>query len=326
VCYIGYVATIILVTRYENEKLLFRLFIVLGIINAAAIVGQFMRIPVANQIVDILNLADSAYLQDIEGRSEAASYFYMPGIFGVVYSGYMTMVVSILSAKYQIGRISLFGLFLSSFFLIACFMVQERSSIALGIVVTLYIMVMALVGKVRKVDRVASLIVFILLFSGLVYGLVWGYELILSGESRIAESGLDLGRESIYNSARSYILEYPLAPGIERFTATYHTYPHNLFYNAYIYGGPFGFIAIVVLVIMMFALVFPYFYKSFSKEKGLLIVLCFSFLAYNVNSFVHNNSFVTGDMFLWVIWGAILSLIKREQELGGINHKIKNHE
>ena len=314
VCYIAYCSTILLITRYRNEKLLFYLIIGLGIVNAVVTVGQFVHNPVASQIADYLNLADSEYLEEIEGRSVIASYFYMPGICGVVYNGYLTMVVSILSAKFQAGRFSIIGFLISVVLLISCFMVQERSSFALGLLLTLYLILWSTISNLKKKKPGAARVFFIIFIVLAAYAMYNGFQVMMSGESRMAMVGMESGREDIYNSVWSYIVENPLLPGIERFVEIHKTYPHNLFFNAYVYAGPVGFIMITILIVKMFSRALPFFFRSISKDNSLLITFCFCFLAYNVNSLVHNNSLVTGDMLLWIIWGGIYALTKRGLE------------
>ena len=311
--YLGYASTILLVSRYKNEKLLTNLLVIIGIINAIFILGQFTHNATVLHLTELLGINDNEYLKDIEGRSEAASFFYMPGIFGVVYSGYMTMVCSIISAKYQVSRLSILGLLLSILLLVVCFMVQERSSFAIGIVFTLYLIVRALHGNISNKNKLWSLVLFIVLICVAGFALFKGYDILMQGESRMANVGLDVGRDEIYSEARKYIDDNPLITGFERFNATYHSWPHNLLLNAYVYGGFFGFLAIIVLLISMFVKMTPFLLKKITKGNAELMVLGIAFLAYNANSLVHNNSIVTGDTILWVLWGCVYALIRRTE-------------
>lgn len=48
------------------------------------------------------------------------------------------------------------------------------------------------------------------------------------------------------------------------------------------------------------------------------ILICYTFLAYTLNSQLHNDSILTGDAIVWMLWGMVLAIY--------MNQKLESNE
>lgn len=90
--------------------------------------------------------------------------------------------------------------------------------------------------------------------------------------SRFASTSMT-GRDKIYQFAWSYLKDNMLLGGIYSFLNETHRMPHNFFFNAFLYGGLVGGIAITTVVTMQVIMILKY--NSHKIKKINVIKLIF---------------------------------------------------
>ena len=115
------------------------------------------------------------------------------------------------------------------------------------------------------------------------------------------------GRDMIYLSIFDYILANPFMPNIYELMQEKGRAPHNIFLNAFVYGGLFSFISIMTLLFYQYKVVIQTIKKGCTDNNVYFFVFSFAWMSYNINCLVHNRSIVTGDFLIWLIWGVIAS-------------------
>ncbi|TYK37819.1 O-antigen ligase family protein [Bacteroides pyogenes] len=302
-----------MVTKYNGEKIFLFTICGIGILDAVVTMGQILFIPSINNLVSYLQL-DLALKEEfglIQGRADFGLGFGIPGVFGVVANSYYLMVASILSMSAQTKKLSLIGLLITSFLLVACFVVQERSSFYLATTFVIILAFVLLTKLFGKFTRLFILFIFLLLLSLLIDK---GADYINSFETRMSDMFSLTGRDAIWANAIDYISQYPIFAGYDRMMSIYHRDAHNLILNAYIFGGLFGFIAIIVLTVRQFILIAKSCLLRCKINNLTVMVLSCTFIAYTVNSLVHNFSVVYGTLDIWLVWACLYSIVKRERQ------------
>ena len=122
-------------------------------------------------------------------------------------------------------------------------------------------------------------------------------------ESRFAELGFDYtDRGEIYVQTTDYLMNHPFVGGYHRFARTYGMAPHNLFLNAFIYGGFVGGFAILLILLWQVKPLWRVLTKKIEKINPVCFFAGLAYLAFTLNSLGHNRSVVTGDEMLWMLW------------------------
>ena len=180
-------------------------------------------------------------------------------------------------------------------------LIQERSCILISaLVFMLYLWRSYKAGsKAKKLQFVLVSFVAICLLLYLVLPSFLEYI----SESRFSTSDGGV-RKLLLRGCIEFIPSNLLLGGWQSFIAKYDFPPHNLFLNACVEAGLFGFVIASVLYIkqIRIALTIPHNNNNCS--------ICLAFLAYTLNSQLHNDSILTGDAIVWLLWGMVLSIYK----------------
>lgn len=88
--------------------------------------------------------------------------------------------------------------------------------------------------------------------------------------------------------------------GMSSFLKQYTIHPHCILLNAFVETGIFGFIITLILYSKQIFCAY-----NLTKISGASLVI-YAFIAYTLNSLLHNDSIITGDAIVWILWGMVL--------------------
>lgn len=332
---VGYWATKILIKKYNHGKLLLKIIISIGILNAIITIGQTLNIPYADQFVSFVHLKlPVKYLEKMNENGSgnmAALMFTRPGLFNSsVYNGYFLLTAGIASLQLLVYRFRPLRLVPWIINTIGCFCVQERSPIIILVVLSAFAFYKILFYKKRH--YILLLIGFFLIMAYIARffayvlpermeedslqtntitryedddepssGLISYTEIVK--DSRFGELGLDdTGRGDIYQITIGYLMDHPIVGGYHRLVRIHEIAPHNLFLNAFIYGGFIGGVAILFILFWQIKPLWRVFIRKVAATNPVCFFLGLAYVAFTLNSFLHNRSIVTGDELLWMMW------------------------
>ena len=114
------------------------------------------------------------------------------------------------------------------------------------------------------------------------------------------------GRDDIYRGALAYLSDNPIIGSSFEYMRLYGRMPHNLILSAFIYGGLFGGLVIIILLFKQLKVcVRHYFNNNFSFNLR-VISMAVAYCAVIADGIVHNLSIVNGDIIGWLIWSTLL--------------------
>lgn len=311
---VAYYSTLLYMKKNEGGYYLVVTLLVLGVVNSIVTTGNMFMMPWATRITDFLHVTNSMdVLEYVEDRNNTDSMdgFAVPGIISDVGNGYFMAYMSILALYSKDKKIHLYQLPLYVLFLLTLFFIQERTALVAGLILSLYVLYRVLVMQGNDVVNKRYFI--IVLIVGFIYIAPHAYEYIMNGNSRYATEGFTYsdGRSRHNDMSWEFLTSNPWG-GFFDFYKIYHIYPHNLIFNALVYGGFIGGFSIFCLLWKQLSL-------SLHVIKGKINVLNYDFyffslmfIAYNVCSLTHNQSVVTGDPTFWVLWAMCESTWKKK--------------
>jgi O-antigen ligase len=252
-----------------------------------------------------------------------------PGLFaGAVYNGYFLMTSGIASLMLLVRKFHIHRIIPWLIIMLGCICVQERGPIIILAVLSAFAFYRLF--HIRK-NRYALLLI---VFALAVYYLTSFISLFTFGrtepvethityietdedesdsessfsgimkESRFAEMGIkDTGRENIYSKTIDYLMDHPFIGGLHRLRAKYGIYPHNLFINAFAFGGFVGGVAILLILFWQIKPLWRVLRRKIADTNPVCFFTGLAYVAYTLNSLVHNRSIVTGDEVIWMLWG-----------------------
>lgn len=306
---VAYYSTLLLLEKYQGGYYFILTLLGIGILNSIVTIGNMYMMPWATRITDFLHLSGGYDITDVSSRyheNESLEGLTVPGLLSDIGNGYFMAYLSVLALYSRDKKIHLYNLVLYVLFIIALFFIQERAGMVAGLVLSLY-------GLSRilsmKDDRSSGKGVFLVLSFVVVLAFVLPlvYNYVMSGASRYATLGLnyDEGRTFLNDMSLEFLRLNPMG-GFYHFFSQYHVYPHNLIFNALIYGGIIGGFCIFILLIKQLSLFLPTVLKRIQPNNFDLFIFSLMFLAYNICSLTHNQSVVTGDPTFWVLWALCL--------------------
>lgn len=307
VAYVAFWATKILVCKFDGSHVLLNTLIVMGVLDAIITIFQAYGIELGNSLLSIMRLSNALdYLDVHDVESRDFLELVMPGMFSSgVYNGYYLMTVGLLSLYPQFKKINYILLFSWAIMLFACFCTQQRGPLLVMVVLSIFVFYKVLRTRTSSLFRIIVILIFsIIIF----FALRFSYGLIMNGESRMAELGIDAtGRDFIYSFAWNYYLDHPIFGGYFYLSDNYGIAPHNLILNALIYGGLFGGLAVISLAVKQIKPIIGALINNNSSVNHTAFIVGIGYLAFTLNSFLHNKSLVTGDAMLWMLWAVFYS-------------------
>ncbi len=303
VAYVGYWATKILVKKYNSLDFFINLFVIVGLLDALVTIGQFLYIPFFVTMPDILHTRTDERFQELLESERDLSGIAIPGLIGDdVYNGYFMMVTAILCLYYVRKGIGVLKLIPWLICMIASYMIQERAAFLLAIVLSVLTMNKIIFSR-RSQIKMLQIVVFYLV---VVVGIVYLTAFLIGGDSRFAMGLEDDDRQYLWQKAWGFIEENFLFGGWYMMLDTKHIYPHNVLVNAWIYGGILGLIGIVVLLCKQMLQIIKICFLKMSAVGIANLLIGLSFAAFTLNSYYHNVSVVSGDIVVWMLWGAFI--------------------
>lgn len=311
---VAYYSSLVFLQKYNGGYCLVIVLILLGILNSLITIGNMFMMPWAANITDILHVSNNdELLSNVYSRTNTDSMdgFAVPGLINAVGNGYLMSYLTILSLFSKDKKIHLYNIVIYVLFLTTLALIQERSAFVAGSVLSIYAIFRILKMKNTNGKNNNVRIICIIVFCAITL-LPKAYEYMMSGSMRYATEGFNYadGRSSLNEKSMDFILSNPMG-GFYDFMQQYHVYPHNLFFNALIYGGLLGGLCIFVLFIKQFILIIPTLTKQITDINYDFFIFSLMFAAYNLCSITHNQSVVTGDPTFWVLWALCLSSWKK---------------
>jgi len=313
ICFLSFYAIYSLVQSKAILRIVILSIFIFGILNVLVSLLQFSGNIVALQVPLLLNVGELEQEKLIAYSGKFGLGVGVVGLFGtIVKNGYFSSIFAIVSLgifHYSTGFFrKLIFLIISIMFLITIFLIQQRLVfILVGIFYFYY------VWKNPRLFKYALLIfIFLIAFIAI-------YELSIDSDSFGRLSKIeDTNRMIIFSSAIEFILKNLFFGGQLAFGNILQskgldvTTSHNLFFNAFIYAGLFGFFVIAYLTAKIFSRSFKLLMiNSGGFDNYFGFFLAGSLIVYNLNSFVHNSSLVTGDEHIWIL----LALVVKSQQL-----------
>ena len=312
VAYVGYWSTKLLIQKYNSQQFFVNLFVIVGLVNALVTIGQFLYIPIFQALPDLLHTRmDAGFVSAVESESDLYGLA-IPGLIGDdVYNGYFLMVSVIISLYYQKDGFSFLKLIPWFVLFVALYFNQERGPFFLAVLVSILIL-----GRCISINRNSITPIKKAVFYMILFGVgVWLVGFLSSGTSRFAKGLNVTNRDSIYSRAFEYISNHALFGGWYKFLDTEHFYPHNMLINAWISGGFLGFLVVLVMTVKQFVEVARSFLSKMNSKVFSNLVVGFAFVAFTMNSMLHNASIVAGDIVAWFLWGAFVIQPSRNREV-----------
>lgn len=333
---VGFWATKILVDKYDDGKLLLNLFVVLGVLDAIVTVGQTLNLGFSDQLVSFLSVTlPEDYLDQMDdGGEDRFLLIARPGLLAnVVYNGYFLMTAGVASLVLIARKLQLHRFVPWVVIFLGCICVQERGPIIILAVLSAFSFFKVLFVK-KHINALFLIVVLfiVLIIAGSIANLpglqsvyvqdtnstyvdyydvdgpgsdMWNNFSRITNESRFANKGLeDSNREITYRQTIDYLMDYPLIGGLHRLRAKYGIYPHNLFFNAFVYGGIVGGVAILLILFWQIKPLWRVLRRKIADTNPVCFFAGLAYIAYTLNSLVHNRSIVTGDEVIWMLWAA----------------------
>lgn len=323
---VAFWATKILVTRYNGQRFFINLFIVLGVFDGVMTICQTLGIGLADRLMQILHLysaeefmvelnekraEDLEYLDSMDDISDMSSYpvgglslmmRVIPGAFrSGVANGFFLMTTGVMSLMLMVRKFNLIRVIPWLICALGCFCVQERGPILILVALSFYALYKFMFSRHVKKNNISIAITIVTLFVVMRYV----YYFVSNVGSRFAEIGLeDKGREAIYGDALDYYFNNPLLGGFFRFVDNYPHPPHNLILNAFIYGGFFGGLAILTVLYKQFKAIVKILWRKVNNLNGIRFIVALAYTAFTLNSLLHNQSIVLGNVIVWMLWSA----------------------
>lgn len=286
-------------------------FLICGVANMAVSFLQYFGHPLgfllgglfidtnelmANRHMEMLMDGTGSYLLGMKGDAVHNGYFqmFMPFLMTYVHEK------NIFFNKTNVFR-NLFYYTLLALLFICILLIQERSCILFS----LFTYMVFLYFKFKHFDISKKVLIcafgFIFLFF-CVY-LMWPVISEYIDNSRFVGRDDDL-RENLLMGTFKYISENVLLGGMSSFVRQYDFPPHNIFLNAFVEAGICGFFLSIFIYFKQMKMAF-----SLAKIR-VETLICYAFIAYMLNSMLHNDSILTGDVIVWILWGMVYSTYK----------------
>ena len=307
----AYAATYILIKKYDGTNLLVWTIVCIGILNAVVTIGQFFEWSITEKLCSILKVeVDDKYVSIIESQESDSNSLSLPGLLSSLNNGYFLSATALLILFNR--KCNFYINFLLWLVVIgASFVAQERAGFMIAIVFSAFIVGDYYFSK-SKTAGFFALVIIMIVSASAIYAFL---DDILASELRYTK-GLEGDARGEYRSVTwDYILHNPMG-GFFEFESEGHHHPHNFFLNTFLFGGFFGGICLIVLLIFQIIKIVPYLFRNKdSEEAQWAFIWGLMYIDYTINSMVHNPSIVQGVVPFFIWWGAFLAYSERDEEL-----------
>lgn len=234
------------------------------------------------------------------------------GIFGdSVMNGYILSSFGILSLYFALKKTSYWlnslGWLCIIIFICVAFMIQQRSAFVLLCAMVVWL-------TFRYLPKVSVAMVFIAVIYISLFGMI---DIDDAKMGRFSNLKVDDTRVHIYSYAMDFIQNHILLGGPVTFNQRYGVYPHNFFFNAFIYGGGISALIVVYLYFKMLWIGF----KTIIKNSDIItpdVVYAAGLIIFLLNGLTHNASLITGNATIWLLFAMMLRTNQLNQMKTGI--------
>lgn len=294
--YVGYWSTVILIRKYGGIRAFFSTLLYLGMVDAIVTISQAFNLNFFTPYLEMLHLSvDYDFLLSMGEEFDLNAVPINGIVQSPVFNGYVLMVMTLLSTSLLIKKVNISRILIFAIFFVSSFLVQQRGAFYINAVLSFFLLYR--IFGITKSNK-AFFLRLLLLFAVVMIIVNIG-ESVLVSNSRYSIGFDDTGRSEITRGTIEFVRNNWLMGGV--FDLGF--LPHNLFFNAIVFGGLFGGVAIYILLLLQFKKLIP---SAFSNNIVLIILSC-AVIAFTMNSLLHNSSLITGDVLLWILWGAFIA-------------------
>lgn len=224
------------------------------------------------------------------------------GIFGdSVKNGYLLTSYGILAICFALKKSfhwsSVLGWICIAVFVSTSFMVQQRMAFIILCIMILYF-----------IFRYSSKVLVVIMLMIATYMILFhSVELDNDNMGRLSHFEVDNTRIYIYSNAWDFVQNYIFLGGPVTFYTKYGVYPHNFFFNAFIYGGFLG----ALIVIYLFFEMLWYGFRVIISGHTLLtldMVYAAGLISFLLIGLTHNSSLITGDTSIWFLLAMMIRI------------------
>lgn len=300
VCFVAYQATKALILKYNAGNALVYTIIAIGIADAVLTIAQYFGNSSAFAVFEFFKSKGTSedILMYFDKRGSLNGVV-MPGLIGGVANGYFLSAMCALAFFQKEASLKLYNIALALLFLVAIFMVQERTGTVVGFLLVCY-----LFFKQQK-KKLNIWVILALIIAGTTM-LPFLIETIFNEGSRYANLSFSDDTRSNY---WGYVLEYmQMNPfgSIYEYQSIYFMPPHNLILNSFVYAGIIGGPILLVLILIQLKTIIPIVMTRINRSNILPILFGLVYVAYTLNSVTHNASLMTGDSIFWISWAVVI--------------------
>lgn len=305
VCIVAYVATRHFAESNSGEgmRAISIFFLVILLVDSITTIAQYNNIQWGWGLNMMLTAGRNEAVADFvsDGASSLDTMIgsaRTPGIFGNVVGNAMFLgalgvipFTLLRGSKFRTKVISVISIALS---VVACFMCQERAGL-IALLLSIFYLIFKMTNK--KYILVLALLALIPIISTVNFG---AYDL---GRFKDVSIRNDT-RESIWNYFGMFFSENWLWGGPLKYQLLAGHLPHNFIFNAFVFGGLFGGIAVILLFTMIIVRGISNLINKYCSFRT--VVFTVSLLAFLLQGFVHNASLVTGDIEIFLLLGLMV--------------------
>ncbi|MCQ2281529.1 MAG: hypothetical protein MJZ99_02760 [Bacteroidales bacterium] len=307
--FVMYQATKALNIKYQSSWFLIFLMVTIGILDSVVTIFQYYNHPLGFAIPRLLGIEFIDEFEEYSARriDYGDTGLVLPGLLGGAHHGYFLLCAAIASLFPIKGKLSVVNMAIWAILMGGLLFVQERAPFYLGMVGSIFTIFSVVLNNNNRGNNKSYFNFFILLIA--IVFIPWLVRISQSSDLRYSIQGSDLGgRLGFIDNAINFVINNPLG-GYFDFAESGAMAPHNLFVNALIWGGVIGGSIISLLVIYQVLIVLRNILFRNRTVSFPALIFGVMFLLYTGNSFLHNESVVTGYCFPWIYWALFIDNI-----------------
>lgn len=306
---VAFQATRILIEKYNAANCLLYTFIAIGVLDAIVTIGQFQIGPYAEVIMNVVaNNVDTDQLDMSEYHGgDSMAGFVPPGLVGAVANGYLLSALTILVLYNKRAKIGLLNIVLWLFCLYALYCLQERTALVAGSVLSMFLLYK--IGLSTAKDNIyLKLLINIVVIAVAIAVVVAFIVMSADNEEMRYNEGFEMTdmRTQLIMNAISFISENPLGCIFEYNRLNHNLPPHNLFLNAFVWGGYLGGLCIMLLLVWQGWIAIKRILERVNPRNIMPYTFVLAYVCFTLNSINHNISIVMGDFYFWAFWAVCI--------------------
>lgn len=306
VCFVTFFAIDRFVNDNDDLQKVIRFLLCIMLINYLVSILQFVGHP-SGKMIALLFANNAGARENLMNDEDIdfSDYFGagLPvGLFSYVFANALcSSIIGIYSVWGLLdSRKTLFKIFNLAVFMLSIivgFMLQERATLILLLLVSIFVIFRYFNNKKQEIRACFFGVFIIVLFLSLCHG---DYDLGRFSNISMKEDV----RGAMWGDVLDFVIENLFLGGPILYSETFPIAPHNFFLNALIYGGLFGGICAIYLYVRMTLYALRRFFNK--KTPLLIVVLAGSVIIYSINCLFHNASIIYGDTMIFITFPLLL--------------------